>query len=51
MEAFLLTLDVICLVLLCFSVRRVSKTQNPKDLGFFAYLAHRHEEQPEAKRR
>lgn len=37
MEAFLLTLDVISLVLLCLGVLRVIKSQNETDLGWFAY--------------
>lgn len=37
MEAFLLTLDVISLVLLCLGVLRVVRSQNEADLGSFAY--------------
>lgn len=37
MEAFLLTLDVISLVLLCLGVLRVVRSQNEADLGLFAY--------------
>lgn len=39
MEAFLLTLDVVCIVLLCLRVNRTCKTLNPSDLGVFAYSA------------
>lgn len=37
MEAFLLTLDVISLVLLCLGVLRVAKGKDQADLGLFAY--------------
>lgn len=37
MEAFLLTLDVISLILLCRGVLRVSRSGDDKDLGWFAY--------------
>lgn len=29
--------DVICMVLLCLGVKRVSSTGNAKDLGLFSY--------------
>ncbi len=38
MEALLLTLDVLAIILLGFSVRRVAKSENPGDLGWFSYL-------------
>lgn len=37
MEAFLLTLDVISLVLLCLGVLRVVRSRNEAELGWFAY--------------
>ncbi len=37
MEAFLLTLDVISLIFLCLGVLRVSRSNNPEDMGLFAY--------------
>jgi hypothetical protein len=37
MEAFLLTLDVACMVLLLRNVLRVIKSGNPADLGIFSY--------------
>ncbi|MDO9450585.1 MAG: hypothetical protein Q7J21_08880 [Rugosibacter sp.] len=37
MEAFLLTLDVISLIGLCIAVIRVSRSNNPEDMGWFAY--------------
>ena len=44
-EAFLLTLDVLAIILLCRGVKRVSLTNKPEDLGWLAYadrkVAHR----------
>lgn len=37
MEAFLLTLDVISIILLCLGVKHVSVSRNPKDMRWFAY--------------
>lgn len=37
MEALLLTLDVISLIFLCLGVLRVSRSNNPEDMGLFAY--------------
>lgn len=37
MEAFLLTLDVISLIFLCLGVLRVTRSNDDKDLGWFAY--------------
>lgn len=37
MEALLLTLDVISLIFLCLGVLRVSNSNNPADMGLFAY--------------
>lgn len=37
MEAFLLTLDIACVVLLLRNVLRVIKSEDPKDLGVFYY--------------
>jgi hypothetical protein len=37
MEAFLLTLDIACVVLLLRNVLRVIKSEDPKDLGVFNY--------------
>lgn len=37
MEALLLTLDVISLIFLCLGVLQVSNSNNPADMGLFAY--------------
>lgn len=37
MEALLLTLDVISLIFLCLGVLRVSRSNNPEDMKWFAY--------------
>lgn len=37
MEAFLLTLDVVCMVLLCLGVIRVSRSGDPQHLGILGY--------------
>lgn len=37
MEALLLTLDVISLIFLCLGVLRVSRSNNPEAMGWFAY--------------
>lgn len=37
MEAFLLTLDVTSLIFLCLGVLRVTRSNDDKDLGWFAY--------------
>lgn len=41
MEAFLLTMDVFGLILLCLGVLRVSRSQDGQDLGWFTYSVHR----------
>lgn len=41
MEALLLTLDVVCMALLCFGVSKVSRTGNPRDLGPLGYSERR----------
>lgn len=45
MEAFLLTLDVIFMILLMAAVTRFTRTGAPKSLGLFAYR----EEEPPAQ--
>lgn len=37
MEAFLLTLDVVCMIWLCRGVIRVHRSGDSKDMGLFAY--------------
>ena len=37
MEAFLLTLNVVVIVLLALGVRKVSQTKNPNDMGWLSY--------------
>lgn len=41
MEAFLLTLDVISIILLCWGVKRVSVSQKVEDMRWFAYAEHK----------
>lgn len=37
MEAILLTLDIISVILLCWGIKRVSVSNNPEELRWFAY--------------
>lgn len=37
MEAFLLTLDVVAIILLGWHVRKVSRSNRTEDMGWFAY--------------
>lgn len=38
MEAFLLTLDVVAIIILALAVIKVKKSNDPKKMGVFSYL-------------
>lgn len=50
MEAFLLTLDVIAIILLCLAVRKVTQSEDLSKMGWFAYADPKRDQQAATKK-